>query len=88
MKKIKNDGFLSLLGILLTLIIIGFLSYTAFKNYSSSVSQTDKSMDKTFKEQGINTTSYQAVLDTTRKRVNDLTQQQINYFQQVEDLPK
>ena len=86
MKRLNNDGFLSFLGLLLTLMIIGFLSYTAFRNYYSSVSQPDKEMENSLKEQSINTTSYQSVLDSTRKRINDLNQQEINRAGQLGNL--
>lgn len=85
MEKIRNDGFVSLLGVLLTLVIISVLSYMVFKNYYSATPQSDKSIEKPLAEAGINTTSYSTVLDSTKTRINDLSQQQMKAAEQLEE---
>ena len=79
MKKIKdlgNDGFFSLLALLLTFMIICFMAYGAFQNYYSKSPKIDQSTRQDLSTQGINTQSYQSVLDSTRTKLKDITKQE------------
>ena len=74
-RGLGNDGFLSFLGLLLVLAIIGFLSYNAFKNYFVNKPISDKNTSQSLEEQGIDTGSYQSILGTARKKIKDINKQ-------------
>ncbi len=70
----NNSGFLSLIGILLAILIIGILFLFTFKIYfGRNYSEQEK---KIFKEQGIDITNYQSVIDSSKKRVIDFNKEQ------------
>ncbi len=72
---LKNEkGFLSLLGLLFTLAIILFVCYIMINTYLRKPI-SDKSTEKVISEQNIDTSSYQSIVDTTRKRVQDIEKQ-------------
>ncbi len=66
-------GF-ALLEILLIAIVIVAFSYFTIKSYVKGP-PVDESTQKALSEQGIDASSQQAVLESTRSRVNDLNKQ-------------
>ena len=83
-KGIGNAGFLTLLGLVLTLVIIYIIGYITFKLYFKRL-LPEENMGKTSSEQGTDTSSYQSVLDSAEKQINDINKQQLNRLKQLED---
>lgn len=67
----KKKGFLSLLGLILTVGIIIFLCYLSINTYLKKPVVDKKSRDALAK-QGIDTSSQQAVLESTKRRIADI----------------
>ena len=66
-----KKGFFSLLGLLLTVLIIGVLCYFLLNVYLKRPlfnAETKKSLS----EQGIDSSSYQSTLDSTRKEIRNI----------------
>ena len=82
-RGIGNAGFLTLLGLVLTLVIIYIIGYITFKLYFKR-SLPEENMGKTSSEQGTATSSYQSVLDSAEKQINDINKQQLNRLKQLE----
>lgn len=80
-----NNGFVTLIGILLTMVIICILSYTAFKVYFKGSPQRKGIVD-TFSEQGLDTANYQSVLDSSRKEIERANKKVIDRAKQLEEL--
>lgn len=72
-KEIKGS-VLGLVGLLFTVAIILFLAYKMLdRNFKKPIA--DKEVEKTAIEQGIDTSSSQALLDSTRQKLKDINQQ-------------
>lgn len=76
-------GF-ALLEILFVAIIILLLSYFALKFYYKNPS-IDEPTQKALSQQGIDTISHQAVLDSTREKIKDINKQLLDSEKQLED---
>ncbi len=80
-----NGGFLSILGVLLSLLIIGYMSYLMLKSYTKEPLK-DKATSGVLAEQGIKTDSYQGIMDSTKTKLNQVTQQQLDYYQKLDSI--
>ena len=69
MKKIKT-GFM-LIELLVVLAIIMFIASKVFKSYFMKPT-LDKETQKVISEQGTDTTSYQSVIDSSKKKLQDI----------------
>ncbi len=82
-RGIGNKGFTSLLELLVTLIVISILFYLAFKFYFNKPVR-DKEMDKTLSTQGIDTSTYQSTVSSTKKKLSDINQQASDRFKDAD----
>jgi type II secretory pathway pseudopilin PulG len=82
-KRFKS-GF-AFLEILLVAVVIIVLCYLALKSYLKNPSM-DKTTQEVLSQQGIDTSSQKAVLDSARERIKDLNKQILGQEKQVEDL--
>ena len=80
-----DNGFVTLIGLLLTMAIICILSYIAFKVYFKGPPQGEGIVG-TFSEQGLDTANYQSVLDSSRKEIERANKQIIDRAKQLEEL--
>ena len=80
-----EGGFLALLEILLVVMIIFFLCQVAVKTYFKKPT-VDKKTEKYISKQDIDSSSHQAILDSTRKKVKDLEKQLFEREKQLEDI--
>lgn len=69
MKKVKT-GFM-LIELLVALAIIMFIASKVFKPYFIKPS-LDKETQKVMSEQGVNSTNYQSLIDSTKKKLQDI----------------
>ena len=73
----NNKGFVGMIGLLLTVVIISFVAYFAFTQYfGKPTKQMDQSTQKMVTEAGIDPTSQQAILESTKARLKGLEQLQ------------
>ena len=72
-----------MLGIIFSLLITSYLFYIVLNAYFRKPS-SDKNIDKALSEQGIDTSSYQRIEETTRKKINDITKEHFNELENVE----
>ena len=79
--KEYKSGFV-FLELVLVLAIILFLCYRLLNMYFKKPS-LDKETKKVLTEQGIDTTSYKATLDSTREKVEDITKQRMNTLDDI-----
>jgi type IV secretory pathway TrbF-like protein len=83
MKLTKNNqGFIGLLGMVLTLAIILVIVYISFKTYFKPNLTGISNPSET----GINTTSYQSILESSKKKVEDINKQTLERQKQLEGL--
>jgi hypothetical protein len=69
----KRTSF-TLLGLILAMAIIFILSYMILNIYFK-IPILNKNLEKSLSEQGIDTSSHKAMIDTTRGRIQDLNRQ-------------
>ena len=81
----NRSGFASLIGLILTLAIILILAYVAFKVYFE-MPVRDEEIKGALSEQGIDTSSYQSITESTREKVKDVNKQLLQRQKQLEDL--
>jgi uncharacterized protein YpmS len=67
----KNKAGFGFIEILLALVIVMFVVFTAFKMYFKKTS-LDKETQKIISEQGIDTTSYKSTIDSTREKLKEI----------------
>lgn len=70
-------GFVTLLALLLVLVIMCILIYMLYNTYFKKLSPEGRTT-KSFLEQGLDTSNYQSILDSTRKTVKDINKQQLD----------
>lgn len=85
LRYFKNRrGIVTILGILFALAIILFLCYIAFNTYFIRPS-INRSLGNTLSENGIDTSSYQGIKDTAKKRIEDFSRQ---YEARIENITR
>ena len=82
MKKIKA-GFM-LIELLVVLAIIMFIASKAFKSYFTKPS-LDQETQKVISKQGIDTTSYQSLVDSSKKKLQDIQKQHTQELDKIAD---
>jgi len=70
----NNKGFGSLIGLLLTAVMIAFLCYIMMKVYVKGPSM-DKKTKEILEEESIDTSSSKGILDSTKKKIEDINKQ-------------
>ena len=80
-----KKGFLSLLGLLLTVAIILYLCYIAFNIYFKEPA-IDEETKKSISKEGIDTSSHKAVLDSIREKTKDIKERAWQRSQQIENM--
>ncbi len=87
MIKKTQSGFLSLLGLLLTLAIIFILIIISFNVYFK-FSAPSESFSKITSEQGLDTSNYKSILDSSRKKVEDINKQMLERSKKLENITR
>jgi hypothetical protein len=83
MRIVKNDrGFVMLLELLAVLAIIGILVYFMMKRVSAPP-RMDKETQKAVTEQGVDTSNYRSIVDTTRSTLKGATEKEQQQLDQV-----
>lgn len=79
-EKLKNlkKGYLSFLGLLVTVAIICILAFTAYKSYFKKP-VLDRLSEKFLQEQNINTTNYQSMLSDVKDKLKDANQKEMEH---------
>jgi Tfp pilus assembly protein PilE len=83
-RTFNNKGFIGLLEILITTAIIGVLMYIMLKHYSETPA-IDKETKKAMSEQGIDTTNYKTIVDTTRTSVQAIQEKEAQRIKEIMD---
>lgn len=78
-----RGGFLSLLGMLISLIIVGLLVYFAFNAYFK-VPVLDKQTEESVSKAGVDTSSPVTIINSTRKTVDDINKKMLKQSQDLE----
>ncbi len=81
----NRRGFITLLEMVLVLAIILFVAYAALNTYFKKPA-LNKSTEEFLNQQDIDTSSSKAILDTTKKKINDINEQVLKNAQQLERL--
>ena len=82
MKRIGNSkGFFTLLGLLIVVAIICVLNYKSFSVYFNP-HPIDEATNRALTREGIDTSSYRSIKDTTRKKIDDITRQRTQQIDQ------
>ena len=83
--KINRDkrGFVSFVGLLLTLAIIAILFYLVYNCYFKII-PGGKKLEKNLSEEGIDTRNLQTILDSTKQKVEDINKQMSERIKQTE----
>ncbi len=81
----RNYGFASLLGLVITLMIICVLVYFIFNVYFK-MPGVDEETKEAFSQHGIDSSSYKTILDSTQGKVQDLNKQLRDRTKAIEEL--
>ena len=80
----NNKGFIGLLEILIAIVIIGGLMYFMLKRYTTTP-VLDKDTKKAMSDQGIDSTNYKTIVDTTRTSVQAIQEKQAQRLKEITD---
>jgi ABC-type phosphate transport system permease subunit len=80
-----KGSFFALLELLLVLIIVLFLAYKGLNTYFKKP-VLDRTTEKEFSEQGINTTSYQSVISGTKEKIEDISKKHTENLDRLNDI--
>lgn len=81
MKEFKKGfGFIELL---LVLVVILFLFYKVINLYFKKATTPNKETEKALSEQGINTTNYKSIIDTTKEKIKNIQTQHFNELENI-----
>jgi type II secretory pathway pseudopilin PulG len=81
----KQSGF-SLIGMLLAIILIAVAYYFIAKSNFSTATLLDKKTKKVLTEQGINTSDYKKMIDTTQSKVDEINKKIIEQQKKIQDI--
>jgi len=71
--KLGEQGFLSWVGLLLAVLIMGFMAKFLMKAYFQQP-PVDKNTASSLQQQGIRTDNYQVLMNSVRQKLNDVNQ--------------
>ena len=83
--QVSRGGFITLLGLLLTIVIISIIWYMLFNVYFKK-SVLDKETEEFFSEEGLDNSSHKAILDSTRKAVQDYNESVLRREKEIENM--
>ena len=84
--RIKEEkGFLMYIGLIFAVAIILFLAYYLFNTYYKKPS-FEESIQESLSTQGIDSSNYRSVVDSTRKKVDDIERQMLEYEKQLGEI--
>ena len=80
----NNKGFMGMVGLLLTTLIICILAYIAYTRYLGNPSaRMDKSTKQAAQEAGIDASSEMGIYHSTTSKIREMEQLQLQRSQQV-----
>jgi hypothetical protein len=79
----NNKGFMGLIGLVLTVLIVGVLAYFIFPKYFREPTGMNQQTKDTAKEAGIDTTSQSSILESTKTRIKDIEAMQVQQAKQA-----
>jgi hypothetical protein len=85
-KRRFKGGFLTIIGMVIAVAIVCILFYFVAKTYLMRPKDIDQQTAQDLHKQGIDSTNYRTIIDSTRKTVGDLKQQQQDRIRQLEDM--
>jgi hypothetical protein len=68
----NNKGFMGLIGLVFTVMIIGVLAYFIFPKYFGESTGMDQQTKNIAQQSGIDTTSQSSILESTKNRIKEL----------------
>jgi len=80
-----NSGFVGILGILFTLVIICILILIMFKGYGNK-GIFNKEMKRVLSKEGIDTSTYKTTIDSTKKKLNRINKDYNDRLKQLDQL--
>lgn len=80
-----NQGFATLIGLLLTMAIICLLGYIAYKVYFKPPAQ-QKGIPEALSGQGIDSSTYRSVLESSRKQIEETNREILERARQLEEM--
>ena len=83
--QVSRGGFITLLGLLLTIVIISIIWYMLFNVYLKKP-VLDKETEELLSEEGLDDSSHKAILDSTRKSVQDYNENLLRREKIIEDM--
>ncbi|MBU0710007.1 MAG: hypothetical protein KJ923_03195 [Candidatus Omnitrophica bacterium] len=78
-----NKAGFTFIGIILALAIVLFLGYIVLNSYLN-MPGIDKETKKLISEQGIDTTTYKTVIDTTKETMQGVTRQRMQQLEAID----
>ncbi len=87
MKQLRlfRKAFVSLIGLILSLIIIAVLVCVLLNTYSGKP-PVDKKREESLSQEGINASSYKTIVDSSREKIEDANQKILERAKELEDL--
>ncbi len=82
---LSESGFLTLPGLLFAAAIIAVLCFSAWKAYFKNPS-LDKDTQESLSKQGVDTSSYQGILDSTRDEVDKVSREALEREKEYENI--
>ncbi len=80
----KNKGFMGMIGLLLAAVIVGFLAYLSFTQYFGKPSaHMDEPTQQMATDAGIDTSSQQAVLESTKAKIKNIEAMELKQEDQL-----
>lgn len=76
-------GFM-FLELLLVLVIIMFIAFKVFESYSKKP-VLNKETEKVMSEQGIDTTSYKSIIDSTKSKLEDIQNRRVDQLDTIKE---
>jgi type II secretory pathway pseudopilin PulG len=80
----NNKGFIGLIEILIAIVIISGLMYFMLKRFAGTP-VLDKDTKKAMSEQGIDSTNYKTIVDTTRTSVQAIQEKEAQRLKEIID---
>ena len=82
MKKEFKGGF-AFIELFLVIVIILFLFYKVINLYFKKTPTINKETEKSLSEQGINTTNYKTIVDSTKERIQNVETQHMKELEEI-----
>ncbi|MCK4809615.1 MAG: hypothetical protein KAS99_01585 [Candidatus Omnitrophica bacterium] len=83
--RLFKKAFASLIGLILSLIIVAILFCILLNNYLRETPM-DKETEESLSQERIDTTSYKTIVDSTREKMEDANQKLLERAKELENL--